>query len=194
MNKKNNIRFFLTPDGIVGAYEGIAPEELKRLEELQYKVMAQAREKRKFLESVPQIPKKTALRKGRKYYLLGREADGTKWWLEEPEYNCCDWYTSFGHIITFRGNRNPETATDINTLTHFKEEFLNGDIHDSYKMSLCGGVTLSDKELWTVLELFKEAYLLEAYYELMYIKGAHISSMPYWAFQPISSQAFLGSA
>ena len=182
MNNKNHIRFFLTPDGIV-CYQGNDAEEIKKLEELQYKTMSSHREKRKFLQSIPIIPGAVAKRRGvdnriATYYLLGKEADGTKWWLESPEYNCCGWFTSFGHIVTFEENWSPERARDIERFAHFDEVFLKGDIFDDYKMLLCGGVTLSDKNIWKVLELFKEAHILEEYYEMMYTKGAHITSMP----------------
>ena len=183
MNNKNHIRFFLTPDGIV-CYQGNDAEELEKLEELHRKVMTRDYERRKFLRSVPKIPRQTSQRRVGSnrittYYLLGKEADGTKWWLESPEYNCCGWYTSFGHIVTFERNWSPEKARDIGRFTHVKEALLKEDIFNSYKMLLCGGVTLEDKEIWEILELFKEAYILEEYYEMMYTKGAHITRMPF---------------
>lgn len=183
MNNKNHIRFFLTPNGIV-CYQGDDSEEIQKLEELQRKVMTQSYEKQKFLRAVPVIPGKIASRRvgGNRtatYYLLGKKADGTEWWLESPEYNCCGWYTSFGYIVTFKQNCSPETARDIGSFTHFNEAFFKKDIFNGYKMFLCGGVTLSDKNIWKILELFKEAYVLEEYYEMMYTKGAHISKMPF---------------
>lgn len=178
---KNNIQFFMTPDGIV-CYQGNNEEEIKKLKKLENKVKNENWERTKFLRSIPKIPKMTSCRKkegGRVlYYLLGKTADGTKVWLEAPEYNCCDWYTQFGHVCTFTGSGIPETARDMTSFSHFNFLFLEEDIFNSYKMLLCGSVTLEDKEIWTLLELFKEAYILEEYYEMMYRKGAGISRMP----------------
>ena len=182
MNKKTNLpQFFMTPDGIV-CYQGDDEEEIKKLEELQRKVMDDNWERKKFLRSVPKIPKMASYRRkeGGKvlYYLLGKTANDTKVWLEAPEYNCCGWHTRFGQVCTFTGRGIPETAKDMASFSHFNLMFLEGDIFNSYKMLLCGGVTLEDKEIWTLLELFKEAYILEEYYEMMYIQGAHISKIP----------------
>lgn len=179
--KNTNIQFFMTPNGIV-CYQGDDEEEIKKLEELQRKVMDDNWERTKFLRSVPKIPKMTSCRRkeGGKvfYYLLGKTANDTKVWLEAPEYNCCNWYTQFGHVCTFTGRGVPETARDMASFSHFNLMFLEGDIFNSYKMLLCGGVTLEDKEIWMLLELFKEAYILEEYYEMMHRKGAHISGTP----------------
>ena len=176
MNKKN-LQFFMTPNGIV-MYQGNDPEEIKKLAEMHIKVLDDRYERQKFLRSVPTIKKWKFRRNGKTYWLLGKTASGTKWYLEQPEYNCCNWYTNFGHIMSFTNNNAPQRAKDIEEYTRFETQFLEGDIFDSYKMFFAGGITVTDKELWQLLELFKEARLLEDYYEMLHLRGAHISSCP----------------
>ena len=36
---------------------------------------------------------------GKKIYLLGKDAEGVKYWLEEASWDC-NWYYGFGYIET----------------------------------------------------------------------------------------------
>ena len=55
-------------------------------------------------------------------------------------------------------------------------------------MFFSGGVTLEDKDIWRLLEAMKEFYLVKEYYELLYRKSAHITSLPDEVKQIISNQ------
>ena len=63
---------------------------------------------------------------GRKYYLLGKDAEGTKYWLEEPSWDC-NWYWGFGYVQTF-----DRSGNDIDSHQHFDILFLTRKIYDSF--------------------------------------------------------------
>ncbi len=45
-------------------------------------------------------------------YLLGKDSEGISYWLEAPSWDC-GWYWGFGYVETYRSNRKPSTARDI---------------------------------------------------------------------------------
>ena len=98
----NNIKFYLTDNGIV-MYGGNNPEDKAALEKLQSDYYERERALRKFCASVPVIPKQVSRRKGHLYFLLGKDADGNKHWLEQDQ-SACDWYWSFGYVQSFEQN------------------------------------------------------------------------------------------
>lgn len=183
----NNIKFYLTDNGIV-MYGGDNPEDEATLKKLQSDYMAQRRALRKFCDEVPVIPKEVSRRKGHLYFLLGKDADGNKYWLEQHQW-ACDWYWAFGYVQSFEQNWSPERARDIETHDHFNRLFLNGECIENYKVFFSGGVTLEDKDIWRLLEAMKEFYLVKEYYELLYRKSAHITSLPEEVKRVISNHA-----
>lgn len=52
------------------------------------------------------------------YYLIGRDKNGKRVWLEKPSWDC-GWYWGFGYLQTMCGNREPSRARDIATHTHW---------------------------------------------------------------------------
>ena len=182
----NNIKFYLTDQGIV-MYGGDNPEDKAALEKLQNDYHERKRALRKFCENVPVIPKEVSRRRGQLYFLLGKDADGNKYWLEQHEW-ACDWYWSFGYVQSFERNRTPEKAYDIETHTHFNSLFLNGEYVENYKVFFSGGVTLEDEKIWKLMEAMKSAYIVSEYQQFLSRKGAYIASLPDEVKQVISNQ------
>ena len=183
----NNIKFYLTDQGIV-MYGGNNPEDKAALEKLQSDYYERKRALRKFCENVPIIPKQVSRRNGHLYFLLGKDANGCKYWLKQRQWEC-DWYWSFGYVQAFTQNSPPEKAKDIETHTHFNSLFLNGEYIENYKVFFSGGVTLEDKDIWKLIEAMKEFYIVKEYYELLYCKSAHITSLPEEVKRVISNHA-----
>lgn len=115
------------------------------------------------------MDKKVITKFGRKYYLLGKDKEGTEYWLEEPSWNC-NWYWGFGYVQTF--NRRGD---DINSHQHFDNMFLTRNIYDSF-VELLVETPLSKREIWTLLELMKSCYTLEEYAKLCHTGSSWISS------------------
>ena len=182
----NNIKFYLTDEGIV-MYGGNNPEDEATLKKLQSDYYERERALRKFCDNVPVIPKQVSRRNGHLYFLLGKDADGCKYWLKQHQWQC-DWYWSFGYVQSFAQNWPPEKAKDIETHTHFDSLFLNGGYIENYKVFFSGGVTLEDKDIWKLIEAMKEFYIVKEYCELLYRKSAHITSLPDGVKQVISNQ------
>jgi hypothetical protein len=118
------------------------------------------------------IKKQTVIRNGKKYYLLGiRKKDNKKVWLEDFSWDC-DWYWGGGYIEIFTSN-NPETARDIQEHTHFNILFLENPFYswiDYFKAS-----TLKEDEIWRLLDLMKQFYVLRDCAEVFQY-GGHIST------------------
>lgn len=110
---------------------------------------------------------------GKNIYLLGKDKNGVKYWLEEASFNC-GWYWGFGYIETYTNNNNPEKARDINSHQHFKGLFLKANIFESYK-NFFAETTLNDDEIWKLLSYMKEFYIIREYSDLLY-SGNHIIS------------------
>ena len=49
---------------------------------------------------------------GKDVYLLGKDAEGVKYWLESPSWDC-GWYWGFGYVETYQRNWRPSLARDI---------------------------------------------------------------------------------
>ena len=99
---------------------------------------------------------------GKDIFLLGENSDGELVWLEAPSW---DWrYWGFGYIETYTNNRNPETAKDIQSHSHFSGLF--GDVggkyvHNVYDSPGLPKTTFTEKEGWEISELFRQFYLLK---------------------------------
>lgn len=184
---ENNIKFYLTDNGIV-MYGGNNPEDEAALKKLQSDYYERKRALRKFCDNVPVIPKQVSRRNGHLYFLLGKDANGCKYWLKQHRWEC-DWYWSFGYVQSFTQNCSPEKAKDIETHTHFNNLFLNGEYIENYKVFFSGGVTLEDEKIWKLMEAMKEFYLTNEYYELLYRKSTHITSLPEEVKRVISNHA-----
>lgn len=116
------------------------------------------------------MKKQTIEKFGKKYYLLGvRKEDNEKVWLEEGHFDC-DWYWGVGYVEVFNHN-----YTDISEHTHFDSLFLTTDLYDGFK-DYFKEVTLTDNEIWQLLELMETIYQLRNTSDTIYQKGSYITS------------------
>ena len=113
---------------------------------------------------------------GKDIYLLGRDADGVNYWLEEASWDC-GWYWGFGYVETYTNNKYPHLSRDIKSHQHFDGLFLKGAIFDSFK-ELLVETPLSDKEIWKLLELIDTFYTLRESADFFKNGGSHISANP----------------
>lgn len=113
---------------------------------------------------------------GRKYYLLGADTNGTKYYLEEAHFDC-DWYWGIGYVETFTNNRNPVWSRDIRSHEHFNRKFFHKGTSsfDAYKKEFPNN-PYTDTELWKILELMQTAYTMREYSDTLHIGGAHYTS------------------
>lgn len=116
---------------------------------------------------------------GKDCYLLGKDSDGTYYWLEQAKFEC-SWYWGLGYVETYTNNKRPSCARDINSHQHFDGLFLNDnrkDGFDKFREFLSDSV-LSEKETWTLIELMKSAYAARKYADMLYIGGSHYTTNP----------------
>ena len=125
--------------------------------------------------------KKAIIHKFGKHFLLGKDADGTKHYLEAAHFDC-GWYWGFGYIHTYTNNSRPSMSRDINAHYHF--DSFGRDKHgrscclyDGIKDALTD-LTVNDKELWTLCELMKTYYTMREYADLLSNGGAHYTTNP----------------
>ena len=118
------------------------------------------------------MKKQTTTAFKKKIYLLGADAEGTKYWLEAPSWDC-DWYWGFGYVETYTNNDCPSRARDINSHQHFDSLFLNDskvNAFDAFK-EFFKETTLNDKEIWLLIDYMYSFYALK--------RAAGILSMGY---------------
>ena len=102
----------------------------------------------------------------KKLYLLGVESDGTRYYLEEGSFDC-SWYWGFGYVES------------KNSHSHFDGMFLKGN-QDAFKMfkSFFVEVTLTDDEIWKLMELMSSFYTASNYSDMIYRGGSHFTNNP----------------
>lgn len=107
------------------------------------------------------MKKKTTKAFGKNIYLLGRDAEGTNYWLEEPTWDC-DWYWGFGYIETYTNNANPKLAKDILSHQHFDSLFLSGkqNAFNEFK-DFFAETPLTDDEIYELVDYMKTFYTLQ---------------------------------
>lgn len=108
------------------------------------------------------MEKQTTTAFKRKIYLLGADAEGTKYWLEAPSWDC-DWYWGFGYVETYTNNDSPSRAKDIKSHQHFDGLFLNNpkvNAFDVFK-EFFKETTLNQKEIWLLIDYMHSFYTLK---------------------------------
>lgn len=107
----------------------------------------------------------------KKYYLLGKDHENHKVWLEEGHFDC-DWYWGIGYVETFNHN-----YTDIVSHTHFDSLFFNQSLGylDAFKAYFID-TPLSKDEIWKLLELMQTLYTMRKYSDILHTGGAHITT------------------
>ena len=122
--------------------------------------------------------KKTARAFGKNVYLLGKDADGVYYWLEEGSFDC-GWYWGFGYVEMYTDNKRPDWSEDIDSHQHFNGMFFNHNknAYDAFKDFFADSV-LTDDELWKLVELMKSFYIAREYADMLYCGGAHYTGNP----------------
>lgn len=108
------------------------------------------------------MKKQTTTAFKKKVYLLGADAEGTKYWLEAPSWDC-DWYWAFGYVETYTNNNYPNRSRDINSHQHFDSLFLNDskvNAFDAFK-EFFKETTLNEKEIWLLIDYMYSFYALK---------------------------------
>ena len=108
------------------------------------------------------MKKQTTTAFKKKIYLLGADAEGTKYWLEAPSWDC-GWYWGFGYVETYTNNNYPNRSRDINSHQHFDDLFLNNPkacAFDVFK-EFFKETTLSEKEIWLLVDYMYSFYKLK---------------------------------
>ena len=108
------------------------------------------------------MKKQTTIAFKKKIYLLGKDAEGTKYWLEAPSWDC-NWYWGFGYVETYTNNDCPSKAADINSHQHFDSLFLNDSkvsAFDAFK-EFFKETTLDQKEIWLLIDYMYSFYNLK---------------------------------
>lgn len=138
------------------------------------------------------LAKKESTHRRKNVYLLGADKDGILYWLEAPSWDC-GWYWGFGYVETYRNNREPSKANDIDSHQHIKSTFLGkkeyydnnvkgwklGEyIHNIYDCPILEQTTFDEKTGWVLSELFEEFYTLQKTAELFHTGGAHVTTSP----------------
>ena len=115
---------------------------------------------------------------GKDVYLLGKDKEGTLYWLNEASWDC-DWYWGLGYIETYTNNKHPGRSKDINSHQHFDSLFFNGTNNgfDNFKNYLTE-TPFNDNEIWRIMEIMKTLYTLREYSETLYRGGSHYTSNP----------------
>ncbi len=89
-------------------------------------------------------------------YLLGKDKEGTYYWLEEPHWDC-GWYWGFGYIESYTNNTDPKFSRDVASHEHAEDFYPKWFGADN---SILTETTFSESEGWELVELFERFYLL----------------------------------
>jgi len=105
------------------------------------------------------LPKEKNNAFGKDIYLLGEDAEGQKYWLEAPSWDC-GWYWGFGYIETYTNNSDPSRAKDINSHQHADNFMAEYFTEWNGSKPVLKNRTFDEKEGWELSELFREFYFL----------------------------------
>ena len=101
-----------------------------------------------------------------KKVLIGK-VDNENIYLSAPSWDC-GWYWGFGYL----GNKN----------CHYHVSGLNAheniNLYDAFKKHFGDSLTINDRELWTICELFKTFYALKETAEVLGRGGSHYTTNP----------------
>ena len=108
------------------------------------------------------MKKQTTIAFKKKIYLLGADAEGTKYWLEAPSWDC-DWYFGFGYVETYTNNNYPNRSRDINSHQHFDSLFLNDSKVNAFDAfnEFFKETTLDQKEIYLLIDYMSSFYKLK---------------------------------
>lgn len=108
------------------------------------------------------MKKQTTQAFNKKIYLLGADANGKKYWLKAPSWDC-GWYWGFGYVETYTNNNHPERAKDIKSHQFFDDLFFDNGIcgYNAFK-NFFVDTTLTNDEIWRLCDYMKTFYTLKA--------------------------------
>lgn len=122
------------------------------------------------------MKKQTTIAFNKKIYLLGADAEGTKYWLEAPSWDC-GWYWGFGYVETYTNNDYPNRSRDINSHQHFDDLFLNNpkvNAFDAFR-EFFKETTLDQKEIWLLIDYMYSFYTLKKAAEVFGTGYSHMT-------------------
>ena len=122
------------------------------------------------------MKKQTTIAFKKKIYLLGADAEGTKYWLEAPSWDC-DWYWGFGYVETYTNNNYPNRSRDINSHQHFDGLFLNNSTvsaFDAFK-AFFKETTLDQKEIHLLIDYMSSFYKLKDVAKTLGVGYSHMT-------------------
>lgn len=124
------------------------------------------------------IKKKKSYAFGKNIFLLGRDKDGTNYWLEEASWDC-EWYWGGGYVETYTNNRNPKKSKDIQSHTHFDTLFFNVGKYD-YDLfnELFVEHPFTKDEVHKILGLMREFYTVRKYSDLLHASSMYCTENP----------------
>jgi hypothetical protein len=142
------------------------------------------REKESIIEKIfdsPFLPKRKSHAFGKDIYLLGRDDEGTLYWLEAPRWDC-NWYWGFGYIEAYENNENPECSKDIISHEHADKFMSEWFIEWNGSKPRLAVRAFTDKEGWELSELFAQFYFLKEAAAMFGRGKAHVSNstVPLW--------------
>jgi hypothetical protein len=111
--------------------------------------------------------------------LIGEDEQGVRYWLAAPSWDC-GWYWGFGYIQTkdshehFKGFVGYQEKYDGDKKVFVKDEY----VHNIWNNKRLVKTTFTEKEGWTLSELFKTFYHLKESAEVFGKGGSHISANP----------------
>lgn len=138
------------------------------------------------------ISKKTNNAFGKKIFLLGSDAEGTNYWLEEAKWDC-GWYWGFGYVETYTNNKNPHKSKDIQSHSHIDSSFMgqmqkydfekkcsiNSEyVHNIFDAPTLQETTFTEQEGWVLSELFKSFYMLKQSAGMFRNGGSNVTTNP----------------
>lgn len=130
------------------------------------------------------IKKEKAHGFGRDMFMLGKDENGIKLWLQAPSWDC-EWYWGFGYIQSMKSNRKPSVATDIDMHCHVDSSLLGKDnakdgsyCSNIYDAKMLHETAFDEREGWTLSELFESYYLLKKSAAFFGRGGSHITKNP----------------
>jgi hypothetical protein len=138
------------------------------------------------------INKKTNEAFGKQIFLLGRDKEGTNYWLEKAQFSC-GWYWGFGYVETYTNNKNPHLSKDIQSHSHIDSSFMGSMekydsekqcfvkaeyVHNIFDAPILVETTFTESEGWTLSELFKSFYHLKQSAELFHRGSSNLTTNP----------------
>jgi len=115
-------------------------------------------------------------------YLLGSDAEGVKYWLETPSWDC-GWYWGFGYVETYTNNTDPSKARDVESHQHADGEYKSQCVNPTSDTNIFTGdfliqKTFKDTEGWKLRELMATFYHLKEQATFFDHGGMHITTNP----------------